>query len=181
MKRTVVWKRVDTTGLEYAELELCPLSIEGEVVVVEEGMPYFVSYRVVCDGAGVTEFAAVRVRRAGTERDHLLIRSPEGTWTLDKTVQPRLEGILDVDLSITPSTNTAPLRRLRLEVGQRAEVTAAWVRFPALTVEPLKQTYRRVSATTFAYEAPDLAFDAELVCDEDSIVQTYSGLWTRHA
>jgi hypothetical protein len=179
MKRTIVWKRVDTTGLEYADVTLSPLSIDGEVVVIEGGVPFAVSYRVTCDAGGATERAAVRLRCAGAESEHLLVRGAAGAWTLNGTPQPQLEGLMDVDLSVTPSTNTPPLRRLRLGVGQRAEVTAAWVRFPSLNVVPLRQIYRRVSATTYAYEAPDLHFDAELDCDEDGIVRTYSGLWTR--
>ena len=179
MKRTVVWKRIDTAGLEYAEIALNPLSIEGEVVVVEAAVPFAVSYRVTCDAAGATERAAVRTRCAGAESERVLLRVPAGGWTLDGVPQPHLEGMLDVDLSVTPSTNTPPLRRLRLAVGQRAEVIAAWVRFPSVDVAPLRQIYRRVSATVYEYEAPDLDFTAELECDEDGVVRTYSGLWTQ--
>jgi hypothetical protein len=176
--RTVVWKRVDTAGLEYAEIAFNPLRLQGEVVVVEAGVPFAVSYRVACDTNGATERAAVRVRCEGTDNERLLVRGPGG-WTLNGTPQPQLEGLLDVDLSVTPSTNTTPLRRLRLGIGQRAEVTAAWVKLPSFEVVPLRQSYHRLTATTYAYEAPDLPFQADLECDDDGIIITYSGLWMR--
>ena len=179
MNRTIVWKRLDTSGLEYAEIALDPLSIEGRVVVVEESVPFAVAYRVTCDAGGATERAALRVRCGGVEREHLLIREQTGGWTLDGVPKSQLEGLLDVDLSVTPSTNTPTLRRLRLAVGQSAEVTAAWVRFPSLEVAPLRQIYRRVSPGSYAYRAPDLDFEALLECDEEGLVITYSGLWSR--
>ena len=147
-------------------------------MVVEEGTPFAVSYRVTCGATGATERATMRVLCAGVESDHVLVRSPVGAWTWNGTPKPELDGLLDVDLSITPSTNTPPLRRLDLAVGQQAEVTAAWVRFPVVSVTPLRQLYRRVSGTTYTYEAPDLDFETDIECDEDGIVRRYSGLWT---
>lgn len=179
MKRTLVWKRVDTVGLEYAELALEPLSMEGEIIVVEGAAPFAVSYRVICDGAGATERAVFRMKGGKADGEHTLVRGPTGVWTLDGAVQPQVQGLLDVDLSVTPSTNTPPLRRLRLGIGQHAEVTAAWVQFPSLAVAPLRQVYRRVGATTYEYRAPDLDFEAELELDADGILRTYSGLWTQ--
>jgi hypothetical protein len=179
MKRIVVWQRVDTVGAEYAEFGSDPLRIEGEVVLVEGGAPFAVSYCVDCDGAGMTSHAFVRMRHAGVSRERVLARSSAGTWTMDGVRMPELDGIADVDLSVTPSTNTPPLRRLNLGVSQRAEVTAAWLTFPALELLPLQQRYRRTGASTYEYEAPALDFSAELQCDEDAIVRTYGGLWTR--
>jgi hypothetical protein len=149
----VVWQRLDVPGLEYATIALDPLRIEGELVVVEEGVPCAVSYAV----------------------------EPGRVFVVLKRECKRVERTIDVpgdiDLSVTPSTNTLPLRRLNLQPGQSAEVTASWVRFPSLDVEPLRQVYRCIDATTFAYEAPDLGFEAEIVCDESKIVRRYGDLW----
>jgi uncharacterized protein len=179
MKRVIVWQRVDTVGLEFAEIAFDPLRIEGEVVLVEGGAPFAVSYRVDCDDAGMTSRASVRLKHAGARSERVLARSSTGTWTMDGVHVPELDGIADVDLSVTPSTNTPPMRRLALGVGQREEVTAAWLRFPMLDVVPLRQSYRRVSASLYKYEAPALDFAAELECDNDGVLQTYGGLWKR--
>jgi hypothetical protein len=177
MKRVVVWQRVDTVGAEYAEIELEPLRFEGNVVFVESGDRGSVSYRVECDDAAMTSRAFIRYKREGTAHECNLVRSGEGFWTVNGILAPQLQGLADVDLSVTPSTNTPPLRRLRLAIGQYAEVTAAWVRFPALDVVRLRQVYRRVGANGYVYEAPDVPFAADLECDEDGIVRTYGGLW----
>jgi hypothetical protein len=179
MKRVVGWQRLDTAGVEYAEVDTDPLRLDGEVVFAEAGAASVVTYRVECDDSGRTTSAVVRLRRAGAISTCMLVRHPTGIWSADERVLPELAGLCDVDLSVTPSTNTLPIRRLQLAIGQRAEVTAAWVKFPSLDVVPLRQSYRRTSAATYEYEAPDLGFHTEMRVDDEGIVETYGGLWTR--
>jgi len=175
--RTLLWQRIDTIGVEYAELDWDPVRLQGEVVLVEDGMPFAVSYRVECDDAGLTARAHVSVKRSGARGEVTLIRKPNGDWTANGRALPELHGIADVDLSVTPSTNMPPIRRLGLNVGGHADVMAAWVRLPSLEIAPLRQTYRRMEATIYQYDAPDLQFRATLEVDEDGIVRKYGGLW----
>jgi hypothetical protein len=172
-----MWQRIDTVGVEYAELGWDPVRVQGEVVLVEDGAPFAVSYRVECDDAGLTARAHLQVKRGGARDELTLTRGPAGDWTANGRALPELRGIADVDLSVTPSTNTPPIRRLGLGVGQVAEVTAAWVKLPSLGVAPLRQTYRRVEAGLYRYDAPDLLFGAELEVDADGVVQRYGDLW----
>jgi hypothetical protein len=177
VKRALLWQRIDAVGAEYAEVEWDPVRLEGEVVLAQEGTPFAVSYRVECDAAGLTARAHVQVKRSGVRDELTLLRSPGGDWSANGRSLPELHGIADVDLSVTPSTNSPPLRRLDLGVGQAAEVTAAWVRLPSLDVAPLRQIYRRLETNLYAYEAPDLRFRAELDVDDDGIVRRYGDLW----
>ena len=173
------WRRIDTDGVEYAELEWDPLRIEGEVVFAEDRRPCAVSYRVDCDDRGMTSRAYVRVRRDGNLCARTLVRHREGSWTVDGQPAPRLQGLSDVDLSITPSTNSLPIRRLGLGVGERADVSAAWMQFPSLEVVVLRQSYRRVECGRYEYEAPEHAFRGEMTVDPDGIVLGYGQLWAR--
>jgi uncharacterized protein len=94
---------------------------------------------------------------------------------------PAVAGCLDVDLAFTPATNLLPLRRLGLAVGESREMTAAWVRFPDLSVEPLAQRYTRLDEHRVRYESLGGAFTAELEVDELGLVVTYPPLWERVA
>jgi hypothetical protein len=167
--------------MEYAEVETDPVGLDGELVYAEEGLPCAVSYRVTCYGSGTTRSAVARLRRAGNVSERRLLRSPDGQWTVDERSAPELAGLQDVDLSVTPSTNILPIRRMHLGIGQDQEVVAAWVKFPSLEVAPLRQIYRRVSAHLYEYEAPDLEFRCQLTVDEAGAVETYGSLWTRLA
>jgi hypothetical protein len=60
-------------------------------------------------------------------------------------------GCTDIDL-ISASTNTIPIRRLGLAVGETAEVGAAWLRFPVSTLS-LEQRYTRLEEGLYRYES----------------------------
>jgi len=75
VKRALVWQRIDTVGVEYAELDWAPVRLQGEVVLVEDGTPFAVSYRVECDDAGLTVRAHVAVKRSGASRRRRPARS----------------------------------------------------------------------------------------------------------
>lgn len=84
-----------------------------------------------------------------------------------------LDGLRDVDLGFTPATNTLPMRRLALEVGESAEVDAVWVRFPELEVARLPQRYTRLEGMRYRYESAGGAFLAELEVDANGLVIRY--------
>lgn len=92
-----------------------------------------------------------------------------------------LRGLVDVDLGFTPATNTLSLRRLAPAIGSSVDVTALWVRFPELTIEPLPQRYTRLSETRYRYESASGAFVAELEVDDLGLVVVYEGGWRRIA
>jgi uncharacterized protein len=94
---------------------------------------------------------------------------------------PAVAGCLDVDLAFSPATNILPLRRLDLAVGESREMTAAWVRFPDLSIEPLAQRYTRLDERRVRYENRDGSFTAELEVDELGLVVSYPPLWERVA
>jgi uncharacterized protein len=85
-----------------------------------------------------------------------------------------------VDLAVTPATNTLPIRRLDLQIGHSASVTAAWIRFPELEIQPLSQRYTRLAKNTYRYES-DPGFSTEIRVDDLGLVTYYRGGWERIA
>ena len=110
-----------------------------------------------------------------------LTRDSGGAWQANGALVPSVDGCVDVDLGFSPSTNLLPIRRLHLAVGESAAVRAAWVRFPALTVEVLEQTYTRTGDATYVYESAGGAFRRELSVNPDGFILDYPGLWRAEA
>ncbi|MFT3836871.1 MAG: putative glycolipid-binding domain-containing protein [Myxococcaceae bacterium] len=139
----------------------------------------------VVQGAAETRYLVFVDDRWETERAEiavsgrtLLLEVKNGQWLVDGVAATALAGCIDVDLSLTPSTNTLPLRRLQLPVGASSgEVRAAWVRFPELTVEVLSQEYRRESEHVYRYRSGQLEFEARLEVDDEQLVVRYGDLW----
>lgn len=178
--RRVAWRRSDEVEVdEHATLTIrdTGLSFVGTVLGAEAGIPVRIEYRVMTEGkGGLTTAAHVRDLRGFEQRALTLERSTKGAWSVNGKADRRLRGSTDVDLGCTPSTNTLPIRRLRLGVGQSQTIHAAWVRFPELIVEKSAQTYTRLDQFTYRYESS--GFSAELVVDEDGVVANYA-VWRR--
>ena len=179
--RRVAWRRSDEVETdEHATLTLrdTGLSLVGTVVGAEAGIPVRIEYRVMTDGAGMTKAAHVRDLRGFEQRALTLERNAKGVWSVNGQIHRGLKGCTDVDLACSPSTNTLPIRRLRLGVGGSQTIQAAWVRFPELTVTKGAQTYTRLDEFTYRYDSP--TFSAELVVDDDGLVAAYAD-WRRTA
>jgi hypothetical protein len=148
--------------------------LAGTVLMLAAGAPLEVRYAVDVNRYWLTTRAEIRV----TDGASLLLDTDgRGHWAAGGRRVVELDGCRDVDLEITPATNTLPIRRLQPAAGRPVEARAAWVRFPSLDLEPLDQTYERLSETSFRYRSGD--FEAELEVDDDGLVVRYGDLWER--
>ena len=107
-----------------------------------------------------------------------LIVESRGIWRSSGRELRELHGCEDVDLALTPATNTLPIRRLNLPVGGTESVIAAWVKIPDLEIAPLRQRYTRLTKNSYRYES-DTGFTAEIVVDDLGLVTSYPGGWER--
>jgi uncharacterized protein len=177
--RRAAWRRSDEIETD----ELCTLTLRdngysmvGTVLGADARAPLRVEYQVLVDRAGLTTAAHVRELRGFTTRTLAIERSAKGAWTIDGAAARALKGCTDIDLGISPSTNTLPIRRLNLAVGAAQTIQAAWVRFPELVVVKTPQTYARLDEFTYRYASG--TFEAELTVDDDGLVTTYAE-WRR--
>ncbi|MGH9163058.1 MAG: putative glycolipid-binding domain-containing protein [Vicinamibacteraceae bacterium] len=176
---SILWRRLDQAGHEAARLtgDDEARRLEGTAVFVEQGQPCRLDYRVSCDAAWRTVSAEVNGWLADTPIQLAIAVDADKRWTLNGKAFPSVQGCIDVDLSFSPSTNLLPIRRLRLEVGQRAEARAAWLLFPAGTLEPLDQVYERVDQSRYRYASGGGAFVAVLETNSAGLVVDYPQLW----
>lgn len=176
---SIIWRRLDQLGLEFAKL----VSIDGEwyltgtVVILNERMPCELRYRVVCDPDWRTLSADIRGTLGVQPVSIQIANDTQLGWVMNGGLCAGLDGCTDIDLAFTPATNSIPIRRLALKVGDSADVSAAWLRFPTMAVERLEQRYTRLSESKFRYESGDGTFVRELSVTPDGFVQDYPGLW----
>ncbi|SDA99236.1 hypothetical protein SAMN02927914_06506 [Mesorhizobium qingshengii] len=131
--KIVRWREWDGPGLEHLVLRERAGEISADSVVICSGAtPFAVRYRIVCDVGWRAR--SVTVDMIGTGQTLAPVSDCDGRWTRNGLPMPEPGGVLDPDLAVTPFTNTLPIRRLRLSTGQSAEITTAFVDFPALTV-----------------------------------------------
>lgn len=89
---------------------------------------------------------------------------------------------MDVDLAISPSTNTLPIRRLHLVPGEEREIDVVYVEFPTLCVRRGRQRYTRLRdvGDQAQYRYTSGSFTVDFVVDDTGLVLDYPGVWRRH-
>ena len=175
-RRWILWQGLIAPSMERfvaARTENgCQLS--GLILQAHQGEPYVVRYSIDVDDAWRTRAVEVEVENDGQHRV-TLAADGAGHWLRDGEPLPAVENCLDVDLEWSPSTNTLPIRRLGLAIGQTNAVAAAWVRFPLLEVQRLDQSYERLDERRYRYRSG--RFTADLAVDEEGIVLQYGVNW----
>ena len=157
-------------------------AIEGHTTAVE-GAAWVVTYQIEVDAGWLTRSATVSTRTVDTVHTARLQSDGSGHWTVDGVAAPALDGCLDLDLEASAFTNSLPARRLGLDVGAGADVTAVYLRVPDGSIEVLEQSYLRRSddgeSQRYDYRAPMFDFSCELVYDRAGLVLEYPGIAIR--
>jgi hypothetical protein len=178
---TGLWQWLQNPGLERFEFSRIgdEWLFRGTILTLAGNAATEAKYEIACDRSFRTSRANVSVRDATGERT-LQITTENGRWFENGRETQTVNGAIDIDLGWSPSTNTLPIKRLKLEIGQSSgEFIAAWVRFPELTLQPLLQEYRRLADLHYRYSSRGGAFVANLIVDNDDLVVDYEGFWLR--
>jgi len=103
-----------------------------------------------------------------------------GRWgEMNGAVRDDLAGCTDIDLPVTPFTNSIPIRRLTLGIDDHADVMAAMIDVESLGVVPVRQRYRRLAARRFEYSNLDSGYVAEFDVDEYGLVHDHPAEFRR--
>jgi hypothetical protein len=186
LPRAAAWHhRQARDGFEvvFFETDTSHIRLHGHTAAVEDGTAWTVRYDITLDRDWHTQRARVWATSTAGEREVSLEVDGMGGWVADGSGRSDLDGYLDVDLESSACTNTIPVHRMDLAVGEAAEAPAVYVRAPDLTVEPLEQLYARVDAEgplqRYDYSAPVFDFESRLVYDQSALVLEYPGIASR--
>lgn len=181
LKRVVVWKNLLLNGTDHCALLRTTEGwlLKGTAVgILKDQRPTLANYEIYCDENWLTHRVQVERRIGRDVKDLSLSVESRGVWRSSGQELRDVRGCDDVDLALTPATNTLPIRRLNLQIGSSESINAAWVKFPELTVQPLSQKYTRLSKDTYRYES-NTGFSARITVDDFGLVTTYPGGWER--
>jgi len=154
-----VWQAWEGFGAEYVDVDAS--SANGTFIRVFGGAPLRVDYRVQWDDEWRTRHVEVGCGRRRIAFDALP------------------PGCIDVDVMAATFTNTLPIRRLRLAIGESQEIAAAFVVVPELEVRVDRQRYTHLGPNEYRYDGVDTGFTSVLTVDDDGIVIDYPQLSRR--
>jgi hypothetical protein len=190
-----MWAGTDEWRAEVAHVE----SEEGrfDATGVQLGIvpvPYRLDYVLETTAGWVTRTMRIGVLGDGWQRSLHLTRDADGRWTsavstdgdVDLPAPGGDSGALDdapdVDLGLSPLTNSMPILRHRLhQQAGAADCLMAWVSVPDLTVHRSLQRYEhlRTTATGAVVRFASGDFSADLLVDAEGFVVDYPQLARR--
>jgi hypothetical protein len=177
MQREIMWSSLDGPGLEHLQIikDENGGGVGSLVIGVADGKPFRIKYQIYLDAHWrVSEVVMQTFENSGLT----LVSGGEGVWTtMNGTPVEVLEGCTDLDISITPFTNSLAIRRLGLTVGESAEIKVVYLSIPDFDVRPTMQRYTRLSDNIYRFEAMESGFAADITLDDDLFVVDYPTLF----
>ena len=174
------------TGREYYSLENCLVNITpagGEInstiVGLYEGNIYKVSYTIKTNEHWQTIFLAIDSQQ-NNKTDHTQLEGDgNGNWLYNGKKAEQYNGCIDIDIPLTPFTNTLPIRRLALHQNESSEIHVIYCDILAEQITPVCQKYTRISDAAYHYENVPNDFEATIQVDEFGLVVDYPQLFVR--
>lgn len=181
MQTNILW-----TGREYYSLENCLVNstesgaiIDATIVGKYGEKLYLVTYQIRTNPDWETVFAVITARHSDQVIHVEFEGDAKGNWTMNGETAEQFSGCLDVDIAVTPFTNTLPIRRLQLKEQAPQQIRVIYFNILEQEIKPVDQEYTRLSETAYHYENITRDFEAKLMVDEQGLVVDYQGLFER--
>jgi hypothetical protein len=177
----IIWQPMRQPGAEWCSVERGPngSTIAGVAVVAHEGAAHRFDYELELDAAAVTRRAQITAVLPDRIEVFDLATDAAGSWWRSGKLVLQDPEALDVDLGFSPVTNSLPIWRLALDVGQTCQITALWLQYPELRLVAARQTYERLGELSYRYASG--SFEAVIRVFPDGLVEDYVSYWTAMA
>jgi hypothetical protein len=193
--RDLYWKPWDAPGCEHVRVSLdtrraaakSAVVADGLVLLYRDGQTLRCHYRLTADAGWRARSLDLAVRWGGRRLRESALRlagDGKGRWRVDGVRAPDLDDCLDLDIQLTPFTNSLPIRRLDLAAGEIADIRAVYVPLPDLEPVPAEQSYiclrpLGLSGGLYRYESRTSSFGTDLPVDSGGFVVDYPDSFRR--
>lgn len=188
-ERSILWRALAWPGCEHLRLGELDNAIVADGLIVAGGDqgPFRFHYHVTLDKRWrfrrLEVFDPYATPSGSVEPMFELIQSAGGWNQCGFESSPELNGCTDIDITASPFTNTLPIRRLDLDVGESSEIDVAYVWVPEMVLDRKSQRYTRLEPEggfdRYRFESLDSGFAADITVDDWGLVMDYPGLFDR--
>lgn len=183
MQTNLLW-----AGREYHSIENCLVDttnkgseITSTIIGHYDNKIYQVEYRIKTNHNWETVFFEINSRHSNRIQSLLFEGDGKGNWTSNNKQASQFKGCIDIDIPLTPFTNTLPINRLKLIQDQEQEIQVIYLDLLEEQIKPVRQKYKRLSNTEYHYENVPNDFEANIQVDESGFVIDYPMLFVRTA
>ena len=139
MQTNLLW-----TGREYFSLENCLISmtdigseITSTIIGYYEEKIYRVEYQITTNQNWETVLFEINSRHSNQTQSIRFEGDGKGNWKSNGEKAEQFTGCIDIDIPLTPFTNTLPIRRLRLRQQQTQEINVIYCDLLKQQIKPV--------------------------------------------
>lgn len=155
------------------------VEVDSTIIGVHNGAPYKVDYLLMAGPNWATLSCKIKIRVGEADDVRTFQHDGRGNWTCNGASLDECKGATEIDISVTPFTNSLPINRLKMPVGESRRIQVVYIDVLGGTVRSATQQYTRISGDEFRYENVPNDFEAVITVDESGIVREYPELFTR--
>jgi hypothetical protein len=181
MQKNILW-----TGIEYHSLENCILTvtdkgseINSTIIGTYANELYKVEYRIRTNRYWETTFFEIKSQLYNIIETISFRNEGKGNWYVNGQLDEKFNGCIDIDISLTPFTNTLAINRLKLSENEDAQIKVLYLDVLGRKILPVQQKYTRLSQTHYKYENVPNDFESTISVDDLGLVVKYPGLFKR--
>jgi uncharacterized protein len=183
MITNLIWR-----SKEYPSLENCSVTITNAgskissvIIGVAEDKIFEVEYHIKTNSDWETESVEIHSIVEGLVESFSFHGDGKGMWRRNGEMLQDFNGCIDVDLPLTPFTNTLPINRLKLQNGRQQLIKVVYLDLLSNEIKPVTQKYTRLSDREYKYENVPNDFEAVIRVDDSGFVVDYPTLFERIA
>jgi hypothetical protein len=181
MQKNILW-----TGIEYHSLENCIVTITDKgseinsfIIGTYTNELYRIEYRIRTNQYWETTFFEIKSQLYNTVEIIDFRKEGKDSWYVNGQPDGKFNGCIDIDISLTPFTNTLPINRLTLSEKEGEQIKVLYVIVLRRKMMPVQQKYTKLSQTDYKYENVPNDFESVIVVDDLGLVVKYPGLFKR--
>lgn len=180
LETTLIWK-----GIYLNTMEHCRIShqknltfMNGSISGIANDKPVNVNYQISVGDDYQIRSVIVRSVNNGKVLVHMT-RQNNSWFGINGKHLDQFDNCTDIDISLTPLTNTLPINRLHLSPGQSKTIDVIYIDPLKNDLLRLQQRYTRFSVHNYKYENLSSKFIANLLVDDNGFIIHYPGAWER--
>ena len=182
MQTNLLW-----AGIEYHSLENCIVDVSNTVTEINstiigfyEEKIYLAEYCIKTNKDWETFFVELKYRHSNNQVK-LILKKENDSWLLNNAKANEFNNCFDIDISLSPLTNSLAVNRLKLSNNQEQKIKVIYINILEQELKPVEQIYKRLSKTKYLYQNVPNDFEAEIEVDESGFVVSYPSLFKRTA
>ena len=181
MQTNILW-----TGIAYHSLEKCvltpsdeSLAVNSVIVGTHDEKIYRVDYSIKTNRSWECICFEVTTQLSDKKEAINYHSDGKGNWTKNGVPVNEFKGCIDIDISLTPFTNSLPINRLQWRLNKPQQIKVLFLDILSQEILAVQQRYTKLSETEYKFENVPNDFEAIINVDDSGMVVNYPELFVR--